>query len=56
MSNLKDVIIKFKCKHCETTTQMSAEDLMEAGTEGPPYCMCTGECIEFEVTDVQMKG
>lgn len=56
MAKLEDVIIKYKCKHCGKETEGSALELMEAGTEGPPYCDCTDEYEFFDVINVYMKG
>ena len=56
MANLEDVMIKFKCKYCKQETEISADDLIEAGTEGPPYCSCCiGYCIDLDVIGVYLK-
>ena len=53
---LKDVIIKFKCKHCKKETEMTVEDLMEAGVEGPPYCTCTEENDKLDVIGTHLQN
>lgn len=55
MANLEDVIIKFKCKYCKRKSEMTAEDLMNAGTEGPPYCTCTEYNTDLDVIDVRIE-
>ena len=51
---LNDVIIKFKCKHCKREIEISAEDLMNAGTEGPPYCDCTKDYDDYDIISVEI--
>ena len=57
MAKLKDVIILFSCNHCNRISKMTAADLLEAGTEGEPYCNCDeGEPGKLEVTKVYITG
>ena len=55
MAKLEDVIIKFKCKYCKEESEMSADDIMNAGIEGPPYCTCTDDNTDLEVIDVYIR-
>jgi hypothetical protein len=53
LAKLKDVIIQFACNHCHEILKMTAADLLEAGTEGEPYCDCDkGEPGDLEVINV----
>jgi len=54
MATLENVIIKFKCKHCDKKIEMSAQELMEAGTEGSPHCDCTFEEYNLDVVGVYL--
>ncbi len=54
MATLKDVVIKFKCSYCESVASMTAEDIMEAGVEGPPYCSCTNDDPYLDVIGVHL--
>ena len=54
MAKLENVIIEFKCKHCDKITEMSAQDLMEAGSGGAPCCDCAFEEYDLNVLRVYM--
>lgn len=52
MATLEDVNIQFQCKHCKSKSNMTASELMEAGIEGPPYCICSDD--DLDVINVKM--
>lgn len=57
LAKLKDVIIQFGCNYCNHVSEMTAANLLEAGTEGEPYCDCgKGEPGDLEVTKVYITG
>lgn len=56
LAKLKDVIIQFVCNYCNHVSEMTAADILNAGTEGEPYCNCElNESGDLEVTKVYIK-